>query len=63
MFDLSGQVAVVTGASSGLGVVFAKRWPVRAQMLSYWPGGRELLSEVGKRLKRRASGVSRSRRM
>ena len=52
--DLTGKVAVVTGASGTLCSIFAKRWPGRAQKSPCWPqygeaqgSGREIEAEGG----------------
>ena len=33
LFNLTGKIALVTGASSGLGVEFAKLWQIKVQIL------------------------------
>jgi NAD(P)-dependent dehydrogenase (short-subunit alcohol dehydrogenase family) len=48
MFDLSGQVAVVTGASSGLGVVFAKALAGQGANIVLLARRQEMLSDVSK---------------
>lgn len=55
MFDLSGQVAVVTGASSGLGVVFAKALAGQGANIVLLARRQDLLLEVSKTIE--AMGV------
>jgi hypothetical protein len=39
MFSLQGRVALVTGASSGLGTQFAKTLAITAPRSRWWRGG------------------------
>ena len=63
LFDLSGRVALVTGASSGLGAHFSKVLAANGASIALIARRAERMAEVKQQIEQTADAPSRSRRM